>query len=81
MSSMIGRLPMPQKIARLSIKPETLSRIFRRLINAGLISIQGTRVTIVDRMHLSEVAQLSSEGEKSLLATFHFPPQKPTASN
>ncbi len=70
-------LDLPKQVlaSRLSIKPETLSRIFRRLINADLISIQGTRVTILDRMHLSDVAQLTSEHDQSLLATFHFPPQ------
>ncbi len=70
-------LDLPKQVlaSRLSIKPETLSRIFRRLINADLISIQGTHVTILDRMHLSDLAQLSSEHDQSLLATFHFPAQ------
>ena len=70
-------LDLPKQVlaSRLSIKPETLSRIFRRLINAELISIQGTRVTILDRMHLADVAQFNSESEQSLLDTFHFPPQ------
>ena len=70
-------LDLPKQVlaSRLSIKPETLSRIFRRLINADLISIQGTRITILDRIHLADVAQLSSEDGHSLLETFHFPPQ------
>ena len=70
-------LDLPKQVlaSRLSIKPETLSRIFRRLINADLISIHGTRITILDRIHLADVAQLSSEGGLSLLETFHFPPQ------
>lgn len=73
-------LDLPKQVlaSRLSIKPETLSRIFRRLINADLISIQGTRVTILDRTHLADVAQLSSENEQSLRDTFHFPPQPST---
>jgi len=71
-------LDLPKQVlaSRLSIKPETLSRIFRRLINADLISIQGTRITILERTHLADLAQLSPEGERSLLDTFHFPPQK-----
>lgn len=70
-------LDLPKQVlaSRLSIKPETLSRIFRRLINADLISIQGTRITILERTHLADLAQLSREGEQSLLDTFHFPPQ------
>jgi CRP-like cAMP-binding protein len=69
-------LDLPKQVlaSRLSIKPETLSRIFRRLSNAGLIYIQGTRITLLDREHLADVAQLSSESEQSLLDTFHFPP-------
>ena len=58
-------LDLPKQIiaSRLSIKPETLSRIFRRLTNAGLISINGTRVTILDRVHLADVADFSSADE------------------
>ena len=74
-------LDLPKQVlaSRLSIKPETLSRIFRRLINADLISIQGTRITILDRTHLEDVAQLSAEGGHSLIDTFHFPPQESKA--
>lgn len=34
--------------AQLSIKPETLSRIFTRLSNDGLISVEGAQITIHD---------------------------------
>lgn len=51
-------LDLPKQIlaSRLSVKPETLSRILRSMANAGLIEVEANQVTILDRMHLYELA-------------------------
>jgi len=69
-------LDLPKQIlaSRLSIKPETLSRIFRSLTNAGLIEISGNKITILDRSHLGDLADVCSPGETSLLSTFYHRP-------
>ncbi len=69
-------LEVPKQVlaSRLSIKPETLSRIFRSLGNAGLISVRGNRVRILDHEHLAELAAVCSSSEQSLSSTFHYPP-------
>jgi CRP-like cAMP-binding protein len=66
-------LPLPKQVlaSRLSIKPETLSRIFRSLTNADLVEIRGNHITILDRHHLGELAQTCATGEPSLESTFH----------
>ena len=76
-------LPLAKQIlaSRLSIKPETLSRIFRSLTNAGLIDLRGNRVTILDRRHLEELAQTRAQDEYSLEDTFHYPSQGENRSN
>lgn len=68
-------LPLPKQVlaSRLSIKPETLSRIFRSLSNAGLVDIRGSRVTILDRRHLEELARTQASDDYPLSATFHYP--------
>lgn len=69
-------LDLPKQIlaSRLSIKPETLSRIFRSLTNAGLIEISGNKITILDRTHLADLADVCESGETSLLSTFYHRP-------
>lgn len=69
-------LDLPKQIlaSRLSIKPETLSRIFRSLTNAGLIEISGNKITILDRAHLADLADVCASGETSLLSTFYHQP-------
>jgi CRP-like cAMP-binding protein len=51
-------LPVAKQIvaSRLSVKPETFSRIIKNLIDAGVISVRGSRVTILDRGALQEAA-------------------------
>ncbi len=68
-------LPLPKQVlaSRLSIKPETLSRIFRSLTNAGLVSIRGSHVAILDRRNLEDLAHSCRSDEISLLSTFHYP--------
>jgi len=52
-------LPVAKQIvaSRLSVKPETFSRIIKNLSNDGVISVTGSRVTIRDRDTLNEVAE------------------------
>lgn len=71
-------LPLAKQVlaSRLSIKPETLSRIFRSLTNAGLVSLKGNRVTILDRRNLEELAQTCATDPFSLQSTFHYPQQQ-----
>lgn len=40
--------------ARLSIKPETLSRIIRTMVDSGIIEVDGKLVTVLDREALSD---------------------------
>jgi len=72
-TELVLHVPKHVLASRLSIKPESLSRIFRSLSNAGLIEIRGNHVLILDRTHLTELAQDSQSGENNLLATFHYP--------
>ena len=66
-------LDIPKQVlaSRLSIKPETLSRIFRNLTNAGLIAIHGNEITVLDRAHLLDIADICSHSETSLMSTFY----------
>lgn len=66
-------LDLPKQVlaSRLSLKPETLSRIFRSMINAGLIQIEGNHVSILDKAHLADLADMWSAGETSLGSTFY----------
>ena len=42
--------------ARLSVKPETFSRIVKNLREQGIISIDGTRITVHDREALKQIS-------------------------
>jgi CRP/FNR family transcriptional regulator len=37
--------------------PETLSRVLTRMVGQGLIQVEGSRIRIVDRQGLAELAQ------------------------
>lgn len=52
------QLSMPKQTlaSRLSIKPETFSRILKQLASKGLIEIHDSRIRILDREALSEIA-------------------------
>ncbi len=72
-------LHVPKQVlaSRLSLKPETLSRIFRSLVNAGLVTIHGNHIRILDHLHLEEIAEVCSTTGEPLLSTFHYPLQDP----
>jgi len=57
-------VPKQTLASRLSIKPETLSRIFRRLSDAGLISIEGNHISVIDLDQLTELSDVYSTGER-----------------
>ena len=52
------RLDVPKSVlaSRLSIKPETFSRVAKQLATEGVIEVQGAHVTVLDRSALSLVA-------------------------
>jgi CRP-like cAMP-binding protein len=68
-------LGVPKQIvaSRLSIKPETFSRIVKNLAEQGLMEISGTRVTISDRERLQKIADVCALPQDSLTDTFLYP--------
>ncbi len=54
--------------SRLSIQPETFSRVVKDLGVQGVIDVHGAQVTILDRAALSEIAQLQDNLELGLPA-------------
>ncbi len=59
-------LPKQTLASRLSIKPETLSRIFKRLSDAGVITIEGNHVSVMDIDQLTELSDVYSTRERSI---------------
>lgn len=55
-------LPVAKQVvaSRLSVKPETFSRIVKNLTGAGVIRVVGSRVTICDREALDAAAEVCS---------------------
>jgi CRP/FNR family transcriptional regulator, dissimilatory nitrate respiration regulator len=49
--------------SRLSIQPETFSRVVKELGGRGIIEVHGAEVTILDRVALGEVAELEDNLE------------------
>lgn len=49
--------------SRLSIQPETFSRVVKELAGQGIIEVHGARVVILDRAALGEVAELQDNLE------------------
>jgi CRP-like cAMP-binding protein len=52
------RLPVPKAViaAKLDMKKETLSRLLRDLSGAGLITVNGGFITLLDRVKLGQLA-------------------------
>ncbi len=49
--------------SRLSVKPETFSRVFKQLTDDGVISVHGAHITILDRAALISLAELTDTAE------------------
>lgn len=59
--------------SRLSIKPETFSRVEKDLIEEGLIEVRGSHVTVLDRQALEEVGKLDDSTELSTMPCMALP--------
>jgi len=61
-------LQVPKQIlaSRLSVKPETFSRIIKQLSNRGVLKVKGSRVQIRDRSALKEIAEVCALPRDSL---------------
>lgn len=68
-------LPMAKQVlaSRLSITPETFSRIIKNLKKQGIVSVSGSHVDILDRAGLQQSADVCALPEDALAATFHYP--------
>jgi len=73
-------VPKQTLASRLSVQPETFSRIIRQLSNQGILVVHGSRVEISDLDRLRQIANVCAQPEDALETTFHYPPppQKPT---
>jgi CRP-like cAMP-binding protein len=67
------QIPKQTLASRLSVQPETFSRIVRQLSNQGILAIHGSRVEISDRAALRKIANVCALPEDSLEDTFHYP--------
>jgi len=72
-------VPKQTLASRLSVQPETFSRIVRQLSNQGILAVHGSRVEISDLDRLRQIANVWAQPEDSLSDTFHYPrpPSKP----
>ena len=68
-------VPKQTLASRLSVKPETFSRIVRSLSDQGVLAINGRRVEITDRERLEQMANVCGLSDVSLAETFHYPCQ------
>jgi len=68
-------LPIAKQVlaSRLSITPETLSRIIKNLTGRRIISVTGSRVSVLDRDALKLAADVCALPEDSLQSTFQYP--------
>ncbi len=68
-------LPVAKQIlaSRLSVKPETFSRIIKNLSERGVVTVKNSRVTIHDRQRLHEVANICAQPQEKLSASFLYP--------
>jgi CRP-like cAMP-binding protein len=49
--------------SRLSVKPETFSRVIKNLSDQGVIDVHGNHVTVLDQRALEEIAELGDSLE------------------
>jgi CRP-like cAMP-binding protein len=73
------QVPKQTLASRLSVQPETFSRIIRQLSDQGILAVHGSRVEISDGDRLRQIANVCAQPEDSLANTFLHPcpPQKP----
>ena len=67
------QVPKQTLASRLSVQPETFSRIVRQLSNQGILKVNGSRVEINDRERLRQIANVCALAEDHLEDTFHYP--------
>ncbi|MDZ7753441.1 MAG: Crp/Fnr family transcriptional regulator [Gammaproteobacteria bacterium] len=66
-------VPKQTIASRLSVKPETLSRIIKNLCDLKVIEMHGNRVTLHDREQLQGMADACAVAQDSLKDTFLYP--------
>lgn len=68
-------LAIPKQVlaSRLSVKPETFSRIIKFLTTEGLLKVVGSRVQVMNRAGLKDVADVCALPQDSLRSTFLYP--------
>ena len=68
-------LPVPKQVlaSRLSVKPETFSRIMKTLSDQAIIKVSASRIHVVDRARLSQAADVCALPQDALQATFLYP--------
>lgn len=78
-SSLDLEVPKQTLASRLSVQPETFSRIIRNLSDQGILTVRGSRVEINDQARLQQIANVCGLTDVSLAETFHYPcpPSKP----
>jgi len=67
------KVPKQTLASRLSVKPETFSRIIRNLSEQGYITMDGNRVRIMQPDAMREVADVCALPQDALHATFMYP--------
>ncbi|MCB1755948.1 MAG: Crp/Fnr family transcriptional regulator [Gammaproteobacteria bacterium] len=68
-------LPVPKQVlaSRLSVKPETLSRIMKQLTDGGMIRVHLSIIEILDSEELTATADACSIQQDLLRSTFLYP--------
>jgi CRP-like cAMP-binding protein len=67
------KVPKQTLASRLSVKPETFSRIIRQLSELGYISMNGNRVRIEKAEAMRDVADVCALPQDALQSTFLYP--------
>ena len=66
-------IPKGVMASRLSVKPETFSRIIRRLQEDDILSVDRNQVTIHDLTALKAAAEICETGRERLCSSINFP--------
>jgi CRP-like cAMP-binding protein len=67
-------LPVTKQVlaSRLSVTPETLSRVIKQLVQKQIISINGSKINILDEEALENIADACALHQDQLENTFHI---------